>query len=55
MDNQNIRIRLRGFDNSLLDASTLDIINTAKRTGAKVKGPILFNKVCDLQLTSLHI
>ena len=40
MDNQNIRIRLRGFDNSLLDASTLDIINTAKRTGAKVKGPI---------------
>ena len=40
MDNQNIRIRLRGFDNSLLDASTLDIINTAKRTGAMVKGPI---------------
>ena len=40
MDNQNIRIRLRGFDNSLLDSSTLDIINTAKRTGAKVKGPI---------------
>ena len=40
MDNQNIRIRLRGFDNTLLDASTLDIINTAKRTGAKVKGPI---------------
>ena len=39
MDNQNIRIRLRGFDNSLLDESTLDIINTAKRTGA-VKGPI---------------
>ena len=40
MDNQNIRIRLRGFDNSLLDSSTLDIINTAKRTGAQVKGPI---------------
>ena len=40
MDNQNIRIRLRGFDNSLLDTSTQDIINTAKRTGAKVKGPI---------------
>ena len=40
MDNQNIRIRLRGYDNSLLDSSTLDIINTAKRTGAKVKGPI---------------
>ena len=40
MENQNIRIRLRGFDNTLLDSSTLDIINTAKRTGAKVKGPI---------------
>ena len=40
MDNQNIRIRLRGFDSSLLDTSTQDIINTAKRTGAKVKGPI---------------
>ena len=40
MDNQNIRIRLRGYDNSLLDSSTQDIINTAKRTGAKVKGPI---------------
>ena len=39
MENQNIRIRLRGFDNSLLDSSTQDIINTAKRTGAKVKGP----------------
>ena len=40
MENQNIRIRLRGFDNKLLDNSTNDIINTAKRTGAKVKGPI---------------
>ena len=40
MDNQNIRIRLRGYDNALLDTSTQDIINTAKRTGEKVKGPI---------------
>ena len=40
MENQNIRIRLRGFDSSLLDSSTQDIIDTAKRTGAKVKGPI---------------
>ena len=40
MENQNIRIRLRGYDNSLLDSSTQDIINTAKRIGAKVKGPI---------------
>ena len=40
MDSQNIRIRLRAFDNKLLDNSTGEIINTAKRTGAKVKGPI---------------
>ena len=40
MESQNIRIRLRAFDNKLLDSSTGDIINTAKRTGAKVKGPI---------------
>ena len=40
MESQNIRIRLRGFDSTLLDNSTNDIINTAKRTGAKVKGPI---------------
>ena len=40
MENQNIRIRLRGFDNSLLDTSTQDIINTAKRTGAQIRGPI---------------
>ena len=37
MDSQNIRIRLRAFDNKLLDNSTGEIINTAKRTGAKVK------------------
>ena len=40
MESQNIRIRLRAFDSKLLDNSTGDIINTAKRTGAKVKGPI---------------
>ena len=40
MDKQNIRIRLRAFDNKLLDSSTHEIINTAKRTGAKVRGPI---------------
>ena len=40
MESQNIRIRLRAFDNKILDVSTGDIINTAKRTGAKVKGPI---------------
>ena len=40
MESQDIRIRLRAYDNKLLDASAADIINTAKRTGAKVRGPI---------------
>ena len=40
MDSQDIRIRLRAYDNKLLDTSATDIINTAKRTGAKVRGPI---------------
>ena len=40
MENQDIRIRLRAFDSKLLDSSTSEIINTAKRTGAKVRGPI---------------
>ena len=40
MDKQDIRIRLRAFDSKLLDLSATDIINTAKRTGAKVRGPI---------------
>ena len=40
MENKDIRIRLRAFDSKILDVSTFDIINTAKRTGAKVRGPI---------------
>ena len=40
MESQDIRIRLRAYDNKLLDTSATDIINTAKRTGAKVTGPI---------------
>src|SRR2546427_7259663 len=39
-DNQNIRIRLRAYDHRVLDQSTSEIVNTAKRTGAKVRGPI---------------
>jgi small subunit ribosomal protein S10 len=35
-----IRIRLRAFDHQLLDKSTGDIVETAKRTGARVAGPI---------------
>ena len=37
---QRIRIRLRSFDQRLLDRSAIDIVETAKRTGAKVAGPI---------------
>ena len=40
MANQNIRIRLKAFDHRVLDQTTLEIVNTAKRTGAKVRGPI---------------
>ena len=39
-DNQNIRIRLKAFDHRVLDGSTREIVNTAKRTGARVAGPI---------------
>ena len=40
MDSQNIRIRLKAFDHRVLDQSTSEIVSTAKRTGADVKGPI---------------
>ncbi len=40
MDSQNIRIRLKAFDHRVLDLSTAEIVGTAKRTGAQVRGPI---------------
>jgi small subunit ribosomal protein S10 len=40
MNGQNIRIRLKAFDHRILDASTREIVNTAKRTGARVRGPV---------------
>ena len=40
MQGQTIRIRLKAFDYRVLDASTQEIVNTAKRTGAQVRGPI---------------
>lgn len=40
MERQSIRIRLKAFDHRLLDQSTSEIVNTAKRTGADVRGPI---------------
>ena len=40
MDTQIIRIRLKAFDHRVLDNSTGEIVNTAKRTGARVQGPV---------------
>jgi small subunit ribosomal protein S10 len=40
MQNQKIRIRLKAFDYRLIDQSALEIVETAKRTGAVVKGPV---------------
>jgi small subunit ribosomal protein S10 len=40
MEKQNIRIKLRAYDNKVLDQSTEEIVNTVKRTGANIKGPI---------------
>ena len=40
MEGQNIRIRLKAFDYRVLDQSTSEIVTTAKRTGAAVRGPV---------------
>jgi small subunit ribosomal protein S10 len=40
MQNQKIRIRLKAFDHRLIDSSAQEIVETAKRTGAQVHGPI---------------
>jgi small subunit ribosomal protein S10 len=40
MEQQNIRIRLKAFDHRVLDQSAGEIVNTAQRTGATVRGPI---------------
>ena len=40
MDSTNIRIRLKAFDHRVLDTSTHEIVDTARRTGARVVGPI---------------
>ncbi len=53
MNNQKIRIRLRAYDHRLLDQSTGEIVETARRTGARVVGPIplptSINKYCVLR------
>jgi small subunit ribosomal protein S10 len=52
-NSQKIRIRLKSYDHRLLDQSTKEIVDTAKRTGARVAGPIplptSINKFCVLR------
>jgi small subunit ribosomal protein S10 len=52
-NSQKIRIRLKAYDHRLLDQSTKEIVDTAKRTGARVAGPIplptAINKFCVLR------
>ncbi|MCD6459098.1 30S ribosomal protein S10 [bacterium] len=40
MDKQRIRIKLKAYDHRIVDQSTEEIVETAKRTGAKILGPI---------------
>jgi small subunit ribosomal protein S10 len=51
--NQKIRIRMKAYDHKLLDQATSDIADTARRTGARVVGPIplptTINKYCVLR------
>jgi small subunit ribosomal protein S10 len=51
--NQKIRIRLKGYDHKLLDQSAVEIVDTARTTGARVAGPIPLptrkNKFCVLR------
>jgi small subunit ribosomal protein S10 len=53
ISSQKIRIRLKAYDHRLLDQSTKEIVDTAKRTGARVAGPIplptAINKFCVLR------
>lgn len=53
INTQKIRIRLKGYDHKLIDQSTGEIVETAKRTGATVAGPIPLptsvNKFCVLR------
>ncbi len=53
INSQKIRIRLKAYDHRLLDQSTKEIVDTAKRTGARVAGPIPLptdvNKFCVLR------
>ena len=58
VENQKIRIRLKAFDHRLLDQSVEEIVETARRTGARVVGPIplptAINKYCVLRSPHVH-
>lgn len=53
MKEERIRIRLKAYDHRILDQSTVEIVKTAKKTGARVAGPIplptVINKFCVLR------
>ena len=53
MQNQKIRIRLKAYDHSLLDQAVAEIVDTTKRTGSRLVGPIplptVINKYCVLR------
>ena len=53
MSNQKIRIRMKAYDHKLLDLAVNEIVDSAKRTGSKVVGPIplptIVNKYCVLR------
>lgn len=57
MDTQTIRIRLRAYDHRMLDQSADEIVSTAKRTGARVRGPVPLPTRCErfTVLRSPHI
>ena len=58
MKEERIRIRLRAYDHRLLDLSTVEIVKTVKKTGARVAGPIplptVINKFCVLRSPHVH-
>ena len=57
MESQKIRIRLKAYDHNILDRAAMEIVETARRTGARVTGPVplptTINKYCVLR--SPHI
>ena len=55
MSQQKIRIRLKAYDHKLLDVSAVQIVDTAKRTGARVSGPLPTEKSVYTILRSPHV